>query len=262
MKSLIFLAPLILALPTASLFILLPLYIDPGTNAVNWNNATAAIKAYPSVQWQVIVNPNSGPGTTGGYPADPNFITGISNLNKYANVKTLGYVDTNFTNRAYSAVVSDINVYASWAGYTKANISMAGIFFDDVNNTASSAVNTYMQNASSYAYATVPSDTTPVVFNPGSLAPTVLFNYCDTMVEFENAYSSYKGATTIGSIPSAYRGQSAILVYGTPTTANITPLLHPMAAAGIEAVYFGNDYYYNTSNATLMLQLAAGVNVG
>lgn len=261
MKSLLLFAPLLLALPTTSLFILLPLYVYPGTNAVSWNNATTAISAYPNVQWQVIVNPNSGPGTTG-YPTDANFITGISKLNSYANVKTLGYVDTAFTNRAYSAVVSDINVYASWADYTNANISIDGIFFDDVNNTASAAVNTYMQNASSYAYATVPSDITPVVFNPGSLAPTALFGYCDTMVEFENAYSAYKGATTIGTIPSAYRDQSAILVYDTPATANITPLVHTMAVDGIEAVYFGNDCCYNSFNVTLLLQLAAAVNAG
>ena len=261
MRSLLLFAPLILALPTTSLFILLPLYIYPGTNAVNWNNATAAIKAYPSVQWQVIVNPNSGPGTTS-YPTDANFITGISNLNSYANVKTLGYVDTNYTKRAYSAVVSDINVYASWADYTKANISIDGIFFDDVNNTASPAVNTYMQNASSYAYATVPSDITPVVFNPGSLAPTALFDYCDTMVEFENAYSVYKGATTIATIPSAYRDQSAILVYDTAASTNLGPLVHTMAVDGIEAVYFGIDCCYKTFNATFLLQLAAAVNAG
>ena len=261
MKTLLILAPLILALPTTSLFILLPLYIYPGTKAVDWNNATAAIKAYPNVQWQVIVNPDSGPGTTG-YPTDANFITGISNLNSYPNVKTLGYVDTAFTNRAYSAVVSDINVYASWASYTNANISMAGIFFDDVNNTASTPVYTYMQNASAYAYKTVPSDITPVVFNPGSLGPTKLFSYCDTMVEFENAFSAYQNTTTILTIPSQYRDQSAIVVYDTPGNADVSSLVHTMALYGIEAVYFGNDCCYNSFNATLLLQLAAAVNAG
>lgn len=265
MNFLYLLVPLIFALPSTSLFILLPLYVYPGTNAVAWNSATAAIKAYPNVQWQVIVNPNSGPGTTG-YPTDANIITGISNLNKYTNVKTLGYVDTNFTNRAYSAVVSDINVYASWAGYSQANISIDGIFFDDVNNNftqpTSGAVATYMQNASSYAYATVPSDITPVVFNPGSLAPTQLFSYCDTMVEFENPFSVYKNDTTIKTISSAYRDQSAILVYDTPGNANIASLVHTMVLDGIEAVYFTNDCCYQSLNATELLQLAAAVNAG
>ncbi|CAF9941104.1 hypothetical protein IMSHALPRED_002425 [Imshaugia aleurites] len=266
MKSLFLLAPLFLALSTTSLFILLPLYVYPGSQASAWSPATAAIAAYPKVQWQVIVNPASGPGTTG-YPTDANYITGINYLNSYANVKTLGYVDTNFTHRAYSAVVSDINVYATWASYTEtnANISIAGIFFDDVNNTAtapgSTAVSTYMQNASAYAYANVPSDITPVVFNPGSLAPTGLFSYCDTMVEFENTQSSYKNQTTINTIPSAYRDQSAILVYSI-TTANVSSLVHTMALDGVEAVYFTSDCCYNSLNGTLLMQLAAAVQAG
>lgn len=261
MKSLLLLAPLILALPITSLFILLPLYIYPGTSSSAWSNITAAIAAYPQVQWQVIINVDDGPGGTG-YPTDPNYITAIKNLNSYSNVQTLGYVDTNFTHRAYSAVVSDIDTYASWASYTKANISMAGIFFDDVNNTASSAVNTYMRNASAYAYANVPSDVTPVVFNPGSLAPTILFSYCDTMVEFENGLSLYKNDSTIATIPSAYRGQSAIIVYNTTSTANVKSLVHTMAIDGVEAVYFSADYYYNTTNAALLMQLAAAVQAG
>ena len=108
-----------------------------------------------------------------GCPTDTDYISSISILNGYANVKTLGYVDTSWTNRAYSAVVQDIDTYASWwncdiPGY---NISIDGIFFDDVNTTASSAVFTYMQNASAYAYSQVPSYVTPVIFNPGTIAP-------------------------------------------------------------------------------------------
>lgn len=263
MKSLPLLAPLALALPTSSLFILLPLYIYPDTSASAWSSATAAIAAYPKVQWQVIVNPDSGPGTTG-YPTDQNYITGISMLNSYPNVKTLGYVDTSNTNRAYSAVVSDIDVYASWANYpnTSYNISIAGIFFDDVNNTVSEAVTTYMHNASAYAYATVPSDITPVVFNPGALAPTTLFSYCDTMVEFENVSSIYENDSTIATIPSAYRGQSAIVVHDTAPSTNVKSLVHTMAVDGIEAMYFTSDCCYNALNGTLLMQLAEAVQAG
>lgn len=262
MRSILLIFPLsILILPTTSLFILLPLYIYPGTSASAWSNVTAAIAAYPKVQWQVVVNPSSGPGTTG-YPTDQNYITGISKLNSYTNVQTLGYVDTNFTHRAYSAVTSDIKVYASWASYTKANISMAGIFFDDVNNTANNAIYTYMNNASAYAYATVPSDITPVVFNPGALGPTQLFDYCDTMIEFEGAFSSYKNDTTIATIPSGYRDQSAIIVHDTPSTANVKSLVHTMALDGIEAVYFSADCCYNSSSSTLLTTLAAAVQAG
>ena len=186
---------LLLPSPTQSLQILLPLYVYPGPSASAWSNVTAAIAAYPQVQWRVIVNPSSGPGSTT-YP-DSNYITGLSSLNSYANVITLGYVDTNYSKRAYSAVVSDVAVYANWAGYSQANISVGGIFFDDVVGAGPPAptkdVLTYYHNVSAYAYANVPSDVTPVVFNPGSLGPQQLFASCDDMVEFESPLSSYQG---------------------------------------------------------------------
>ena len=264
MRSLLVLFPLFLSvIATTSPFILLPVYLYPGTSASAWSNITDVIGAYPKVKWQVIVNPNSGPGTTGGSPSDPNYITAIAKLNSYNNVQTLGYVDTNFTKRAYSAVTTDIDTYASWFSYTNANISIAGIFFDDVNNTATNSVYTYMHNASAYAYATVPSDVTPVVFNPGSLAPTQLFSYCDTIVEFEDTFANYKNATTIRTIPSGYRDQSAIIVNETPVkTANIPSLVHTIAYYGIEAVYFSADCCYNAFDKTLLTALAAAVQAG
>lgn len=174
------LTPFLIVLPATSLFILLPLYEYPGQSASAWSNVTAAIAAYPKVQWQVIINPNSGPGTSpNSYPTDANYITGISKLNSYPNVITLGYTDTGFTQTPYAQVISNISTYAYWASYTKANISIGGIFFDDVSNSGAKATLTYYHNASAYAYANVPSDVTPIVLNPGSLGPTALFGYCD-----------------------------------------------------------------------------------
>ena len=270
MHHLLLLTPLMLTLQASSMFILLPLYSYPGTSASAWSNVTTAITSNPHVQWQVIVNPASGPGThdTTACPTDTNYIDALSILNGFANVMTLGYVDTDFTYRAYSAVIQDITTYASWWGCNEPgyNISIDGIFFDQVNYTASSAASKYMQNASEYAYAQVPSDVTPVIFNPGTLAPTQLFGYCDTMIEFENVYSVYNNATTIKTIiPSSYRAQSAILVTNTPeTTAPIASLVHTMAYYGIEAVYFTTDKdpAYQTYDLDLLKQIVAAVAAG
>ncbi|MCJ1459780.1 hypothetical protein MMC28_010159 [Mycoblastus sanguinarius] len=207
---------------------------------------TAAIAAYPKVQWQVIINPESGPGTTS-YPTDSNYITGISNLNSYPNVITLGYVDTAYTDRAYSSVIADIDVYAEWASYAKANISIDGIFFDDVGGaeSATNVVLTYYHNASAYAYANIPSAVTPVIFNPGGLGPTQLFEFCDTMVEFETPSSSYYNVTTIKTFCSDNLDQTAVIVYNTTATTNVESLVHTMSKYGVEAVYF--DYGSCTS---------------
>lgn len=268
------LAPLLLALPATSLFILLPLYEYPGQSASAWSNVTAAIAAYPNVPWQVIINPNSGPGTNpNSYPTDPNYITGISKLNSYPNVITLGYTDTGFTQTPYAQVISNISTYAYWSSYTKANISIGGIFFDDVSNSGAKAAVTYYRNASAYAYANVPSDVTPVVFNPGSLGPTALFNYCDTMVEFESPLASYNNtnATTIKTLPSAYLSQSTIIIYNTTATTNVQSLVHTMAQYKIGAVYLdpGSCTYkgqptgcYNYLGLTNLTQLAAAMMAG
>jgi len=247
-------------LPAHSLFILLPLYIYPGTSASAWSSVFSAVAAHPKVQFQIVVNPNSGPGA--GKLPDSNYIPAIAKLNSYSNVKTLGYVDTSYTNRAYSAVIADINTYANWSTYRKANISMAGIFFDDVTGSITAAAHQYMRNVSSYAYAKVPSQVTPVIFNPGTIVDTTYFGYCDTMIEYEGSFTAYANQTTINRISAAYRQQTAIVIYNTTAKANVKSLVHTMSTNKIKAVYFTSDCCYNAINGTLLNQVAAAVAAG
>ncbi|MDI1485614.1 MAG: hypothetical protein OHK93_003803 [Ramalina farinacea] len=272
MKSLQILSLCSLALPTTSLFVLLPLYVYPGPSASAWNNVTTAIAAYPTVQWQIIINPNSGPDTTS-YPTDSNFITGISNLNKYPNVITLGYVRTTYAQRPYANVTSDIDVYAYWASYSGANISIGGIFFDEVtgeDNTPAS-IQTYYENLSAYAYDKVPSTVTPVVFNPGSPGLPALFDSCDTMVEFESPLSSYGGLKTIQALPAGYADQSSLIIYNATAATNVKSLVHTMSVNGVGSTFFdyGVCFYqgqptgcYNTFSLTNLKLLAAAVQAG
>lgn len=149
--------------------------------------------------------------------------------------------------RPYSNATADIDTYAYWAEYAKANISIGGIFFGDVSSSAAKAALTYYHNASAYAYAKVPSTVTPVVFSPGGLGPTQLFRYCDTMVEFESPLASYNNtnAATIKTLPSNYLDQSAIIINNATASTNVQSLVHPMAQYGVQAVYL--DYGSCTS---------------
>ncbi|MCJ1276917.1 hypothetical protein MMC21_004724 [Puttea exsequens] len=262
-----FAAPLAFAFEAASLSIILPLYVYPEASASAWNNANVAITAYPDVQWQVIINPNSGPDIASGYPTDETYIASIANMNSYPNVITLGYVDTNYSMRMYSDVTRDIDVYAGWASDTEADISIDGIFFDDVTNDSP---HTYMENAAAYANTTMPSQDTPIVFNPCTqIAPSPLFDYCDTVIEFESPYSDYTkngkdatGADVIASIPNDARAKSAFIVYSTPSGVDVTSMVQAIAAGGIEAVYFGADCCYHVLDGVLLKQLAAAVRAG
>ena len=265
MKSLPYVFPLsILILPTTPLFILLPLYVYPKDSLTAWTSVFNAIKNTPSVHWQVVVNPESGPGalTAAGYPNDTNYVDGIAKLNSYTNVQTLGYVHTNYTRESYSSLIHNISVYANWANYPQSNISIDGIFFDEVNSTGIPSVLTYMQNASAYAYKTVPSDITPVVFNTGVNAPWQYFNWADTVLDYENSYSSYQNATTIKNIPANNRSQSAIVLHNVPENAPIKSLVHTMAYYGIEATYLTNDCCYNAIDTTVLNALVAAVQAG
>ncbi|KAI4180070.1 MAG: hypothetical protein LQ346_007064 [Caloplaca aetnensis] len=254
-----FFISLLLALPCQSLLILVPLYVYPDVSASAWSNVTNTIAANPQVQWQIIVNPNSGPGT---YPPDANYVAGLAKLNSYANVATLGYVATNYTRIPYATLTAQIDVYARWATYTGANIAVDGIFFDEVLNTATSAVYTYYQRAADYAYAKIPSAVTPVIFNPGAVAPAQLFNYADTIVQYENAFSLYQDVTTINKFQAGYNDQTAIVIYNTPSTANIQSLVHSMVQQGIQSVYFGIDCCYHVFNGQLLSSLASAVRAG
>lgn len=249
----------VLALPAHSLFILVPLYLYPDVEASTWSNVTAIIAANPRVNWQIIVNPTSGPGT---YPPDAGYITGVSKINSYPNALTLGYVDTNYTRVPYSKLTSDIDTYARWSSYTNANISISGIFFDDVSNTAASTVYTYYQKASAYAYARMPSDITPVILNTGALAPAQLFDYADTILQYENSQSNYKDVTTIDTFTQGYDGQTAVVVYNTTDTAAVKNSVHTLAQKGLGAVYFGVDCCYHFFSGSLLSLTASAVLAG
>jgi hypothetical protein len=252
MNSLTVLAPLLLAIPVTSLFILVPLYEYPTAMPVAWDNLISAIAAYSEVQFQVIINPDSGPGpNTNTYP-NQDYMNVISKLNNHSNVITLGYVDTGYAQIPYSEVISNISTYAYWASNTKYNISIGGIFFDDVvgNYSYTNAELGYYRNISAYAYEEVPSTVTPVIFNPGSYGPEELFNYCDTMIEFEDLVSSYKNATTIHSLPSDRLDQPGIIIYNTSATTNIQSLVHTMAEDGVNAVYFDYGSCFYKGNPT------------
>jgi hypothetical protein len=77
-----------------------------------------------------VVNPASGPGTGAG--PDANYTREIPRLNAYANVRTVGYVSTDYARRNLSSVLQDISTYSAWSGnLTISGLGMQGIFLDE-----------------------------------------------------------------------------------------------------------------------------------
>jgi hypothetical protein len=96
------------------------------------------------VPFTVIVNPNSGPGGAPGSQPDAQTQGCLKTLvGSGKNVKTVGYVRTNYTNRAVADVQADISTYSSWTAAYKP----AGIFFDEASYDGAHAA-TYASYAS------------------------------------------------------------------------------------------------------------------
>ncbi len=256
--TLTLLTPLLLALPSTPLTILLPLYLYPGPNATAWTSVTTTIAAHPTVTFEVVINPNTGPGTPS-FPTDQNIIAGIAALNSYPNVHTVGYVETYHASRDIAAVNADIDTYAKWASYADANIAIGGIYFDDVSSETSSTVYSYYETVAAHARSAMPGSATKVVFNPGYRAPMQLFAYADLIVEFEDSYAKYLDEGVLGEIPEGVRGKSAVQVYDTPGEADVGGLIGAMVAGGVGAVYFGEDCCYKVWNRGLLEKMAEAV---
>jgi hypothetical protein len=89
-----------------------------------------SVKAHPSVNFTVIINPESGPGS-GSLP-DEAYLAEVPKLNAYDNVRTVGYVKTGWADNDLNTVVAEVNTYAAWS--VKADnplMSVDGIFFDE-----------------------------------------------------------------------------------------------------------------------------------
>lgn len=91
-----------------------------------WNSAVNN----PNVNFSVILNPCSGP-CMSSLPEQV-YITEIPNLKRYPNVKTLGYVATNYTDKSLDSVIAEIHQYALWPTLmNESRMAVDGIFFDE-----------------------------------------------------------------------------------------------------------------------------------
>lgn len=148
-----------------------------------------------------------------------------------------------------SEITHDIAKYANWANYSPQNISISGIFFDEVTSEPSSSSNGYVKDASDAVHANLPhAADVSVVFNTGTLAPAEYFNYATFVVEFESSYQEYNALRTPQSIQGSQRSQSAILITETPADVDLGSLVQKATANGIGAVYVAEDCCYSSLN--------------
>lgn len=237
----VLLAVLALASTVRSTGIIIPLYTWPGNNA--WDAVFKSIAAHPSTTFYLIINPNSGPGTTE-YPDDA-FITSVSKLNSYPNTHLLGYTLTDYGARPRAKVESEIAMYAKWSSYTGKNISLSGIFFDVASNGQDRSQLEYYQQVSSTAKR---SGLDIVVFNPGAKIMADVpqwFAAADLIVEYENTYTNWLASAPTAHLSlNATRPKQAIILNQTPADASIDTIVQLAKNLGLGALYLCHDADY------------------
>ncbi|KEQ96512.1 hypothetical protein AUEXF2481DRAFT_87898 [Aureobasidium subglaciale EXF-2481] len=222
---------------TLNMHVALPLYMYPSVGT--WQPLYDALSNNPQVTFDVIVNPNNGPG--GSLP-DSNYIANITMINAHPNVNILGYVHTSYGSRDLSDIASDIDTYQSWSTYTNSNISLGGIFVDE---TPASLDNyDYMANIFDKVKSTMTNGNL-VWTNPGVPVDASFYNIADMINAYENSYDHWMNQGGNSSIPAAVRSKSTVLLHSYPSN---TDTMASDVDGLVDASYLGallivNDQY-------------------
>ena len=139
--------------------LIIPAYFYPGPIWDQLWQAPAGVIA------QVIINPNSGPGSA----LNPDYVRVVRQCKKKG-IGILGYVATTYGKKTLAAVMSEVNHYYDWYAPT-------GIFFDEVAS-APELIDYYRT-----LYDVIPG---LVVLNPGCVPDESYFEAGDIVVIFES----------------------------------------------------------------------------
>lgn len=229
----------------SSFFVLMPLYLWP--TKTNWDPLFASIAANPTVPFQIIINPNSGPGSTT-YP-DPAFIPNLAKLNAYNNTNLLGYVRTGYASRNLTTVESEVSRYAGWAKYGASDIHIDGIFFDEA--TDDTKYLSYMASLYHDVKNTYPNNAT-VITNPGTPISSSFYAYADFVNPVENTLKFWKSTSGgVKSIAAAERPKSTIMLNDyTSSSAQMLADIEAIQQAGYAGLYISNDENYQAIPST------------
>ncbi|KAH8646113.1 spherulin 4-like cell surface protein [Xylariales sp. PMI_506] len=202
---------------TTAATVVVPLYIYPYPSADSvWSTLFQAFTLRPDVTFIVIVNPNSGPGSTE-YP-DSYYGPAIQELNSYSNVQTIGYVRTNYTNKPVDETLAEVDTYAGWS-FESTTLAMHGIFFDEAPYDYDAAAVTYMHSIDAYVKnSTGLLGNKWVVHNPGTVADSAYQGpNTDFTFIFEHDYETWVESqeAVVAALP-ADRTQYGIMMYAVP----------------------------------------------
>jgi hypothetical protein len=167
---------------------------------------------YPGSQWDTviasaskvktvaIINPNSGPGTSG---PDSAFRTYMTKFDQ-AGIEMVGYVHTSYGARDIATVKQEIDEYAS--KFT----SVVGIFLDEVS--AADAQLSYYKEL--YQYIMSMPGWKYDVINPGAVPTVGYLDAATQIVSFETDASQFASSSNPSFASCANKDKFSIITYG------------------------------------------------
>ena len=210
--------------------ILIPLYSYPNwyDNDYVWQKLIDTKKANPDVEIVAIVNPSNGHFTE----KNSNYTKGIQDLIT-ADIKVVGYVYTQYGNRATQEVVDDLEAWSSF--YKEEGVS--GIFFDETSTDAN--LLSHYSNLSSEARSR---GLEYVILNPGITTDQsyVDSGIADLIVSYENPNEAL-----LSTPPATYNTPSAstelsLLIYEMAND-NVDDLIAFAREHKFSYIYFTED---------------------
>ncbi|KKK15244.1 hypothetical protein ARAM_005025 [Aspergillus rambellii] len=197
--------------------VLFPLYIYPKSNAT-WGPLYEAALAHPELDFVVVVNPQSGPGSSSSPSSE--YAAAVRQLSTYSNVQKVGYVRTSYATRNITEVLDDVETYSDWDSQSSA-LAMDGIFFDEAPHQYTSAAAEYMNRINlAVKNATGIQGDRMVIHNPGTVPDTRLADSnTDVTVVFEQAYDLYQSNTQQKALRALTQPRSdhAYILHSVPT---------------------------------------------
>ncbi|KAK6362572.1 hypothetical protein TWF730_000029 [Orbilia blumenaviensis] len=204
------------------LSVVFPLYIYPSSCSPSASSAACAwypffqsITANPSVLFNIIVNPNSGPGDLYTYPND-DWKAVLSYANSLNNTKLIGYIDSSPTNIPVSKYRPQVQTYKNWANFTEKDIHVDGIFVDDMAySTSSKSYYTTFANNIKSVWNSSPAQPPPyIMMNPGQPIECAFYSNVDSIVSFEDYYPNLSKAAFIKApYTNCPRYKQAIIIH-------------------------------------------------
>jgi len=220
-----------------------------------------SIDQSPSVRFDVIINPSSGPGTSVGALPDAGWTDALTELNARNNSHALGYVHTSWGQRCIGEIQTDILAYVKWSAENSSH-QISGFFFDETPVNDTSFMTGYMQTVTSFARTVLNLPSSRIIFNPGAPPASAYYNIADVIVTFEGenaGFSNFLSSPEYIDMTASEKAQAAYIIRDfNGTTSEQADLVQSIASENISALFITTAPNYEVISQDLP-QLAAEV---